>query len=135
MYQFQVPQFIEVEDKIFGPLTLKQFLYVLGGGSIIFLLYVFLPFFLMILFAAPVAVLFGALAFYKINGQPLVKILEGALEHYTGSRLFIWKKLERKRPTPGVGKSSTPSVFLPKLTESKLKELAWSLDIQHGKRS
>lgn len=137
MYQFQVPQFIEVEDKIFGPLTLKQFLYVLGGGSIIFLLYAFLPFFLMILLAAPVAVLFGALAFYKINGQPLVKILEGALEHYTKSRLFIWKKIERPQKTSSISGSTpnTPGLFLPKLTESKLKELAWSLDIQHGKRS
>src|SRR3989338_3656224 len=139
MYQFQVPHFIEVEDKIFGPLTLKQFLYVLGGGSIIFLLYVFLPFFLMVLFAAPVAVLFGALAFYKINGQPLVKILEGALEHYTRSRLFIWKKVERPRKTSDVSHSTSDvgktGLFLPKLTESKLKELAWSLDIQHGKRS
>ena len=26
--QYQVPQFIEVEDKIFGPLTFKQFLYI-----------------------------------------------------------------------------------------------------------
>ncbi|TSC80302.1 MAG: hypothetical protein G01um101429_152 [Parcubacteria group bacterium Gr01-1014_29] len=33
MQQFQVPQFIEVEDKIFGPLTTKQFFYLLGGGG------------------------------------------------------------------------------------------------------
>ncbi|MFM2424198.1 MAG: hypothetical protein RLZZ70_589, partial [Candidatus Parcubacteria bacterium] len=31
--QFEVPQFIEIEDKIFGPLTWKQFLYVGGGLS------------------------------------------------------------------------------------------------------
>lgn len=134
MPQFQVPQFIEVEDKIFGPLTLKQFLYVLGGGAIIFLMYVFLPFFLMMLFAGPVAIFFGALAFYKINGQPFIKILESGLNHYLGSRLFIWKKVERPRAEiKEKSKEITEKkVFLPKLTESKLKELAWSLDIQHN---
>ncbi|TSC61742.1 MAG: SsrA-binding protein, partial [Parcubacteria group bacterium Athens0416_74] len=29
--QFQVPQFIEVEDKIVGPLTFKQFVFIAGG--------------------------------------------------------------------------------------------------------
>ncbi|NCT02072.1 PrgI family protein, partial [Candidatus Parcubacteria bacterium] len=29
--RFEVPQFIEVEDKIFGPLTWRQFLYLSGG--------------------------------------------------------------------------------------------------------
>ena len=44
--QFQVPQFIEIEDKIFGPLTFKQFIYLAGGGGLCFLLYTILPFFL-----------------------------------------------------------------------------------------
>jgi hypothetical protein len=59
MKQFHVPQFIEVEDKIFGPLTLKQFLYVIGGAGIVFIMYAFLrnflPFFLILLFAAPLS--------------------------------------------------------------------------------
>ena len=41
--QFQVPQFIEVEDKIFGPLTFKQFVYVLGGAGACYLLWRVLP--------------------------------------------------------------------------------------------
>lgn len=132
MRQFQVPQFIEVEDKIFGPLTLKQFLYVLGGGSIIFLLYVFLPFWLTFILGIPVGAFFLALAFYTINGQPFIKVLEAALSHYSKARLYIWRKREPR--TPSVLTSSTLGVkkplALPKLTESKLKELAWSLDIQ-----
>ena len=38
--RFQVPQFIEVEDKIFGPMTLKQFIYMAGGAGLSFLIYV-----------------------------------------------------------------------------------------------
>ncbi len=129
MRQFQVPQFIEVEDKIFGPLTLKQFLYVLGGGSIIFLLYVFLPFWLTFLLGIPVGAFFLALAFYKVNGQPFIKVLENGLNYFTQTRLYIWKKIERpgkKKEEPG----KKDNFYLPKLTESKLKDLAWSLDIQ-----
>ena len=36
--QYQVPQFIEVEDKIFGPLTFKQLVYVVGGEPCFYLL-------------------------------------------------------------------------------------------------
>ncbi|HEY4527758.1 MAG TPA: PrgI family protein [Candidatus Paceibacterota bacterium] len=132
MRQFQVPQFIEVEDKIFGPLTLKQFLYVLGGGSVIFLLYVFLPFWLTFILGIPVGAFFLALAFYQVNGQPFIKFLENGLSHYSRARLYIWRR--RERATPSVEEVKTLGVkkplALPKLTESKLKELAWSLDIQ-----
>ncbi len=129
MRQFQVPQFIEVEDKIFGPLTLKQFLYVLGGGAIVFLLYVFLPLWLTFILGAPVGAFFLALAFYEVNGRPFIKILESALNHFTKTRLYIWKKIERARKKEEV-ETRNSNLYLPKLTESKLKELAWSLDIQ-----
>lgn len=131
MLQFQVPQFIEVEDKIFGPLTLKQFLYVVGGGAIIFLLYTFLPVFLVVLLGAPIAFFFGALAFYKVNGQPFIKVLESALSHFLGARLYIWKKVEKKRVLSAASPEKKANGFaLPKLTEGKLKDLAWSLDIR-----
>lgn len=130
MRQFQVPQFIEVEDKIFGPLTLKQFLYVVGGGSIIFLFYAFLPLFFVIFLGAPVAALFAALAFYKVNGQPFINVLENALNHFMGARLYVWKKVEREKTNAPAQAKKENQIFLPKLTESKLKDLAWSLDIR-----
>ncbi len=135
MRQFQVPQFIEVEDKIFGPLTLKQFFYILGGGAAIFLLYVFLPFWLLVIVGAPIVAFFGALAFYPINGQPFVKYLENALRHFTNPRLYVWRKDEKTVPQieePEILKRGTQK--MPKLTESKLKDIAWSLDV-HGKKS
>lgn len=103
MKQFQVPQFIEVEDKIFGPLTLKQFLYIVGAGSIVFLLYAFLPLFFVFLLGAPIVAFFAALAFLKVNGLPFIRVVENALGHFTGTRLYIWKKVEKKkssRPAP-----------------------------------
>ncbi|HDO23728.1 MAG TPA: PrgI family protein, partial [bacterium] len=94
--RFQVPQFIEVESKIFGPLTLKQFIYLAGGAGIIFLLYVILPFFLMFLFTIPVGALALALAFYKPNNRPFIKMVENALHYASDAKIYIWKKKEKK---------------------------------------
>jgi hypothetical protein len=63
--KYQVPQFIEIEDKIFGPLTIKQFLYVAGGAALCFILWNFLPFYISIFFIIPIGSFFLALAFYK----------------------------------------------------------------------
>jgi len=135
--QYQVPQFTEVEDKIFGPLTFKQFVYILGAAASAFLLWSLLPKWLAILFALPIGGFFLALAFLKINGQPLLKIITSAVNFSAGSRLYTWKKTERKSVKNK--KEELPAekkeiITLPKLTESKLKELAWSLDIRQKLR-
>jgi len=133
MKTFHVPQFIEVEDKIFGPLTLKQFIYLLGGGGAVFILWVFLPLFFAILLGAPVIFFALALAFYKVNNQSFIKILSSAISYSAKSRLYLWKKRGRKKKfqpsSAGEGKKAQPMLTPPKLSESKLKDLAWSLDV------
>ena len=130
MQQFQVPQFIDVEDKIFGPLTVKQFVYLLGGGGFVVILYVLhLPSIIFWLLAAPIGGFFAALAFLKINGQPFIQVLNNAVNHFSRPRLYIWKKREikAKPEIPIVGGSVAGP--LPKLSGRKLQDLAWSLDI------
>ena len=129
--QHQVPQFIDIEDKIFGPLTVKQFFYVLGGAAIIFLMYVYLQLWLVILLGIPVAAFAGSLAFLKINGQPFIKVLAAALNYSSSARLYLWRK--QPPPSPpyqGGDKGEVSKLAAPKLTESKLQDLSWSLDIQ-----
>ena len=70
-----MPQFIEVEDKIFGPFTLKQFIYLAGGAGIVALLLFTLPLIVAILLSIPVAGLAGALAFYRMNNKPFIEVL------------------------------------------------------------
>ncbi len=137
--QFQVPQFIEVEDKIFGSLTLKQFIYLAGGAAGIFLLYVALPLFLAILLAIPIGLFAAALAFYKMHGQPFIKVVENAFRYVTKNKIYTWKKREMpvKKPEPSktgpsAGGEELP-IYVPKLTKSKLSDLAWSLDIKEKK--
>ncbi len=135
--RFQVPQFIEVEDKIFGPLTLKQFIYVVGGGGLSFMVYVFLD--SLLLSAIPAAIIMGisaALAFYKINNKPLVSVIESAFYYYIGNKLYIWKKQEPKKSKspvePNADTKDYASIMVPKISDSKLKDLTWSLDIKES---
>ncbi len=130
--RFQVPQFTDIEDKIFGPLTFKQFVYLLGGAGIIVILYALLPLFLVVIFGLPVAGFSLALAFYKVNNQPFVRVMENAFYYFLSSKLYLWKKQEVK-PAPVQKKEEQKApapVYMPKLTKSKLSDLAWSLDIK-----
>lgn len=127
--EYQVPQFIEVEDKIFGPFTLKQFIYVAGGVGLCAILVLYFPLIVGILLAIPVAALTLALAFYKINNKPFVEIMEAAFNYYIGNRLYLWKKEKNRTEIPITAvKPADPQKL--GLTQSKLKDLAWSLDIK-----
>ena len=133
--RFQVPQFIEVEDKIFGPLTFKQFIYLAGGAGVCVILFTLLPKFFAILIALPIAILSAALAFYKVNDKPFINVVEAFFNYFIGHKLYTWKK---ESPSPKAsadqGTKSVPlqQVYVPKLSESKLKELTWSLDIKEN---
>lgn len=131
MEEYQVPQFIEVEDKIFGPLTLKQFVYVAGGIGLCVIILLSLPFYIGVLLALPVAALSGGLAFYKVNNKNLVDIIEAALTFYTKDRLYTWKKETKKEAaSPAPEAPTAPPREKLVLTQGKLKDLAWSLDIK-----
>ncbi|TSC73470.1 MAG: hypothetical protein G01um101470_76 [Parcubacteria group bacterium Gr01-1014_70] len=134
MQQFQVPQFIEVEDKIFGPLTTKQFFYLLGGGGLTFLIWFFVEnYFITGLLAAPIIALAAALAFIKVNGRPFIDLLSNAVLYITKPRLYLWQK--SKKPAPQARISDTKvrtGLIVPKVTQSKLSDLTWSLEIMQN---
>jgi len=135
--RYQVPQFIEVEDKIFGPLTLKQFIYLAGGGGISFVIYVLAG--SLVLAFIPILIVMAisvSLAFYKVyNHFPLINIAESAFKYYKGSKLYIWKKEEKKKEKKedlAKDTKNMASLMVPKISDSKLKDLAWSLDIKES---
>src|ERR1700753_1601510 len=123
--QFQVPQFIEVEDKIFGPLTFKQFVYILGGLGASYMAWRVLPLFI----AGPVilAVAGGAasLAFLEYNGRPFIVSVESAFYFFVHPKLYLWNN-ERRAKKPVEQKTqdlAKGTVYIPKLSDSRLHEL------------
>lgn len=130
--QFQIPQFIEVEDKIFGPLTFKQFIYFAGAAGCAFVAWRLLPLYV----AAPVIIFVGslaaALALFQWNGRPFILALEYGFYYLINTKLYLWSHARKQKRAKEAAKTAeAPSqVYVPRLSESKLHDLAWSLDIQ-----
>jgi hypothetical protein len=133
--QFRVPQFIDIEDKILGPLTWKQAAYCLGAAGT---LYISLRFtdskILALLFAAPVGGLFLCLAFVKINNQSFVEVLEHAFTYFTSSNLYTWQKDAVNQNRSGeadknitVEKAKNKDL-IPTYTKKSLSDIASGLD-------
>lgn len=129
--QFQVPQYIEVEDKIFGPLSFKQFLYLGGGAGIGFLFYVWLPAYLSYPLIVVFVTLGTALAFYQFNNRPFIATLEAAFRFLLSNKLYIWKMTKTKDTrvrTEQTQAAKTPAGT--NINSGRLRELAWSLDVR-----
>lgn len=133
----QVPQFIDIEDKIVGPFTLKQFGYIAGGGVLVGIFYMLFKISIVIIFGIPIVGLSLALAFYQINGRPFIYFLSGYLGFSLKQRIYTWKKpLEEYDIFIQQKTTEKQPLFFEKLTEfaqSSLKKAGWSLNIS-GKK-
>jgi len=131
--RFQVPQFIEIEDKVVGPLTISQFVFLAGGAGFLIAMWLTLPSWLAVIVGGPVAVLGAALAFYKVNDRPFIFFLQHGLEYFSKDKLYIWdKNRTQKSPQNILEAENDPAKFVPAATASKIKDLAWSLDIKES---
>jgi hypothetical protein len=90
--QFEVPQFIEIEDKIFGPLTWRQFLYVGGGGMMAAVMFLTMPFIIFVLIGIPLGTLAFALAFFPVNNRPFSDFLASMYSYATRQKVYHWQQ-------------------------------------------
>jgi len=133
--QFKVPQFLDIEDKIFGPFTFRQFIYLAGGGGLCFVLYKALGLLFGIIPMALVAAFSLALTFYRPNGKPFINMLEAGFKFTFQDKLYIWKRRQnkintkQKAETAAQQANQTVNKETVRLSGSKLKDLAWSLDV------
>ena len=90
--------------------------------------------FLAILIFLPIAIFTAALAFYKVNDKPFINMVEAFVKYHFTNKLYIWKKEEKiiDNEQETMNKKEIEQVYVPKLSESKLKELTWSLDIKEN---
>jgi hypothetical protein len=89
--QFQVPQFIDTEDRLIGPLTLKQFIYLAFGAIFVFFFYFVLQFWLWLIAAGIIIMIALALAFFKYNGRPFLILALAILNHFWQPRHYFWQ--------------------------------------------
>jgi hypothetical protein len=134
--RFRVPQFIDIEDKIFGPFTFKQFIYLAGGAGLSYVFYRTLPIYIAVVLVLATASLALALTFIKVNSKPFIDVLQSFFLYLFQSKLYIWtKKVEKTKVSEKDQKiAAEKPKYAPKLTESRLKDVSWSLDILDMRR-
>ena len=130
--QFKVPQFLDIEDKIFGPFTFKEFVYLAGGAGLCFVLYKALG---LILGAIPILAVAGfaiALARYRPNNKPFINMIEAGFNYLMQNKLYIWKRRKniiKNKELRITNEEDTTSRNMVRLGGNKLRDLAWSLDV------
>ena len=133
MQQFVVPQFIDIEDKIIGPITVRQFIILLVGGGIIFVVYKLSDFSLFVVEGILIFALTGTFAFLKINGRPIQYFLMNFFQTLRKPKLRIWNKqlsIGDIKATLELKEVKLPPqiVVKPKVGSSRLAELALIVD-------
>jgi hypothetical protein len=137
--QFKVPQDINLEDKIVGPLTIVQFIYLLSGGIICYLIFNALKgrVLLAIVIMAPIAIFALALAFFKVQDQPLIHFVKAGLIFWSSPKTRLWKR-QGEAPQiiyEGPKKKTKEQIPIKRIIDkSELEKLAYVLDTSsHGK--
>src|SRR4030042_4289238 len=95
--QFQVPQNIDLEDKIIGPLTLKQFIILLIGGMFDYMWYTFFDTGLFVILMIPTTLFTLALVFAKVREEPFPKFLANLVLFALKPKILTWGKTEKPK--------------------------------------
>lgn len=129
--QYSVPQFLDVEDKIIGPLGVIQLVYFGAAGAVVFISAILFDTSLFVAVSLPAVLAAAALSFYKPNGRPLLVYIANFFFFATRPNLYIWqrdaektliKRAIKRESAQGKALISKP------VSRSRLKELAWILD-------
>lgn len=131
MQQFTVPQFIDVESKIIGPITTRQFLIILAAAVIVGISYKLFDFSLFLTITVIVVIITAVFAFVKVNGRPfhyfvlnITQTLRRPGVRVWNNRLTVFEEIDR---TPIVKPEEKP-VVKEAYKSSRLAELALVVD-------
>jgi hypothetical protein len=131
MQQFTVPQFIDVESKIIGPITTRQFLIFLGAAIIIGISYRLFDFSLFLTISVLIVVIAGIFSFLKINGRPFHFFILNFIQTLRRSNIRVWNHqlspLDQYAKDPVIKKEIAPAVK-ETYQSSRLADLALVVD-------
>ncbi len=126
--KYELPQFINIEDKIFGPFTFSQFVYLAGGGGLSYVLWTLLPSIIAVILILPIVGLSLALAFYKVNGRPFIHVMQSGVTHAIKSKFYLWHK--NQSTVDSRHDDDSIQEFIPTIRgQSNLRNIAFNLDM------
>lgn len=126
---FNVPQFIDIEDKIVGPLTAKQLGWFALGGVILLVLYNLLDTSAFAIACVIVGLIFGALAFYRPYNVSLISFIGSSISFVFRPRLYIWKRTsEGKALVKKISEKTKATIKKKKINRQKIEDISKMLD-------
>lgn len=131
--QYYVPQFIESESKIIGPLTIKQFFLLAGPATFVVVLYLIFKSFLVVFLLGGIFIGGGAaFAFFKFQGQDLPSVFSYGISYLIKPKEYIWVKKGQEqislKEIEKVVEQKEKTMPVKKVGESKIKKLSWLLE-------
>ena len=133
-----VPQYIDVEDKIVGPLTGKQLLWMFAMGGTLLILWGFLDKTAFWISVIPTVLVFAALAFYRPHNQPLIRFIMYGIMFLFRPKIYFWKRIAEKmerKPSEEPIKEKNISRQDKKLSPQDLEAIARTLDTRGSERN
>jgi len=137
MQTFTVPQFIDAEDKIIGALTVRQFIICLVGIILMAISYKIFSFLIFIIVSIIFLVIFGALAFVKINGRPFHFFLLNLVQTVKKPKTRVWNHKNSLKDISNeedegkaLQETVNKNISKKKMSESRLNELSMIVDTQ-----
>lgn len=127
---FNVPQYIDVEDKVAGPLTARQLFWMIGMTAVLMVLWSIFDSGAFFAAAVPVVLLFLAFAFFRPYGQPLIAFIGNALFFIVRPKIYVWDRpVKHEKNTVDIGKKVTDTpVIHKKVTAEEIRRLAGIVD-------
>jgi len=126
---FNVPQFIDIEDKIVGPLTARQLGWLALGSVVTLILYGLLDKSSFVISVIIVGIIFGGLAFYRPYNQPLIKFITSSIMFATRPKMYIWKReAEKETKKENRAQSATAIITKKSFNSQKAESISQILD-------
>jgi hypothetical protein len=126
---FNVPQFIDIEDKIVGPLTGKQLGWLALGGVIMLVFWAFLNTVAFYASSVVTALIVSAFAFYKPYNQTLLNFILSSIYYMFRPRMYVWKRMpEAIKPIAKRAKGDERPQERKKVSGEKISEISQLLD-------
>ena len=127
-----MPQFIDVEDKIIGPITVRQFIMGIVAALFFFLAYKFADLALFVLEAVVIIGFYALFAFIKVNGRPFYYFLLSIIRSIKRPQLRVWnREMTFLQNVPWRESAPTPVLVAPervRLVEQELSQLSLLVD-------
>lgn len=126
---FNVPQYIDIEDKVAGPLTARQLLWMIGMGATLLVLWnIFDPaaFFVS---AIPTVLIFVAFAFIRPYGQSMIGFFKNAVLFVVRPKIYVWNRTpEPIKETKAYTVTEKAPEKTKGLTPEEIRRLAQTVD-------